>query len=245
MTYHKRPVQTRKCAHCRTKFESNHKSRLYCCQSCNTLAWRARQLAAEPATPAGAGEGAVSLALSAQNVGLLALGSALGTAAVQGGTALWQQATQGGTPLDWVLAEVQALRRQVAALDAPPRIGFLPEAVRALAGPVVPLVWENAAVACVRADYHGHVLYHNAAHGLLLWEERPGAYRRLASDPELARLVDPARQPAPPRLAPAADAAAMAALDAAVDAILFAAPTPTEEAAAQAAQAAFNAALWG
>ena len=142
MTYHKRPMQVRKCAHCRAKFESNHRSRLYCSSSCNTLAWRARQPAVEPAASAAAGEGAGALSLSAQNVGVLAFGAALGTAAVQGGTALWQEATQGGTPFNRILAELQSLGQRMDRL-APPGPGSCPPPCGPCRAPRCRCCWER------------------------------------------------------------------------------------------------------
>ena len=248
MTYHKRPLQVRKCAHCRAKFETNHKSRLYCSNSCNTLAWRARQPAAEPAALAGAGEGRGALALSAQNVGVLALGSAIGTAAVQGSTALWQHATQGGTPQDLLLAEVRALRHDVARLGVPSAAGFLPDAVGALFGPMVPLRFGQRVLACVRVEYEGHVLYHHAERRLLLCETAGGGYRQVASAPELAQLLAgrPHERPAVSALAasPAANAGNEAAQAAAFERLLLADLPSAKDVAVQAAEdAAFQAAL--
>lgn len=117
MTYHKRVAKKRKCAHCGDKFLSNHKSRIYCSQSCNTLAWRARRAPEEeagslPAVAAGPG-----LAFSARNVGMLTLSSALGTLLAQLGTSLTQQVLYAGTPLDLLRAE---LRAGLAQLGVPP-----------------------------------------------------------------------------------------------------------------------------
>ena len=218
MTYHKRPLQTRKCAHCRTKFESNHKSRLYCSQSCNTLAWRARQVpkqagsAAEQA-PQPAGGGPATLGFSAQNVGVLALGAALGTAAVQGTAALWQQATQGGSDLDVLRAEVRQLRQAVQALHpalapAPPPsvLSGLPTALRTAPAPRVPLqLGPGDPVLAVRVEFHGQVLYHHEGQQLLVWEATPGTYLRLTKAEQLPQLAAyAARQP--PKAAPPAPA---------------------------------------
>ena len=101
MTYHKRPVQTRKCAHCRTKFESNHKSRLYCCQSCNTLAWRVRQGSpAAPCTLRAAGPTS-DLPFTARTVGVVAAGNL----AAQAGAYMAQQLWQGGTDTEVLRAD--------------------------------------------------------------------------------------------------------------------------------------------
>lgn len=108
MTYHKREAKKRQCAYCGDQFLSNHQSRIYCSQSCNTLAWRARHAPeAQPAAPP-AGTEASGLAFSARNVGMLTLGSALGTLAAQLGTALTQQLRHGGTEVELLRAEVRA-----------------------------------------------------------------------------------------------------------------------------------------
>ncbi len=119
MTYHKREAKKRKCAHCGDKFLSNHKSRIYCSQSCNTLAWRARRALEGETDPQPAVAGQPALAFSARNVGLLTLSSALGTLVAQLGTSLTQQVLYAGTPLDLLRAE---LRAGLAQLGVPPGV---------------------------------------------------------------------------------------------------------------------------
>ena len=192
MTYHKRSAVVRKCAHCRTKFESNHKSRLYCCQSCNTLAWKARQGPAGAAKPTRPPVGA-SLDLSAQTVGVVALGSALGALAVEGGTYLAQQLTQGGSDFELLRADVRQLRQDLGLPIAPPKkslsADFLPEALRAVTGPVVQLAVGGRMAPFVRLSYHGHVLYHHPDQGLVLWEERSGKCHHVHSEQQLDQLA--------------------------------------------------------
>ena len=262
MTYHKRPLQTRKCAHCRTKFESNHKGRKYCCQSCNTLAWRARQL--PPLTrPAGqAAEnpaGPATLAFSAQNIGMVVLGTALGTAAVQGTTALWQQATRGGSDLDVLRAEVRQLHQAVLALHPgggpvppPDALSALPEALRTATAPRVPLqLGPGDTVQAVRLAFHGQVLYHSPERHLLVWEATPGTNHRLTRAEQLpqiaayaARQRQKAVPPAPPARVPEAALPAEAA-DAQLDRWLaeFPAEVARQKAETQARQEQFRAAL--
>lgn len=108
MTYHKRVAKKRKCAHCGDKFLSHHQSRIYCSQSCNTQAWRARQApegeaSAQPADPVASG-----LAFSARNVGVLTLSSFFGTLAAQLGTDFTQRVRHGSTDLESLRAEVRA-----------------------------------------------------------------------------------------------------------------------------------------
>ena len=228
MTYHKRPLQQRACAHCEALFESNHQSRMYCSQSCNTQAWRARQ-PAKRSTPAKQTEeptvtGRADLAFSAQNVGMLALGTALGTAAVQGTAALWQQAAQGGSDLDLLRAEVRQLRQELRAArtGAPPADGvaWLPKALRSATAPLVPLQLGAELVQAVRVEFGGQVLYHHAGRQLLLWADASGRLKAVRSPEQLAQLgqrqVPPAERPAPAPLVPAPQPGLSAA---AVDAI--------------------------
>lgn len=42
MAYKRRQPVFRTCKHCKAVFESNHKSRIYCSSSCNTLSWMKR-----------------------------------------------------------------------------------------------------------------------------------------------------------------------------------------------------------
>jgi ribosomal protein S27AE len=201
MTYHKRPMEQRKCAHCKAKFLASHKSRLYCSQSCNTLAWRARQQAqtASVAEPTGQKEqvSKTTLELSAQNVGMLALGSALGTVAVQGTTAL----LQGGSDLDLLRAEIRQLRQEVRALHEGAQarlsvLALLPEELRTATAPLVSLRVGQDTVQVVRVEFHGQVLYHHEGRQLLLWEQKPGVYHALNKAEQLTQLAAfAARQP--------------------------------------------------
>ncbi len=226
MTYHKRPMQMRQCAHCRTAFASNHRSRLYCCQSCNTLAWRARHGVtaangrADAARPAG-GE----LPFSARTVGVVAAGSAVGVLAAQAGTYLAQQLWQGGTETDRLRAEVRAGFAGLRAdLGLPPErapASFVPAAVRAATGPVHHLGHAGGPpVPFVHVPYHGHALYYCAAEDVLLWSPAPDTYHRVSGAPMLAELaaMPPPRRPGPAAAAPRPDPAAAAAADAVWDA---------------------------
>lgn len=218
MTYHKRPLQTRRCAHCDAAFEAAHKSRLYCCQSCNTLAWRARQTG-RPTSRALAGTDDPA-ALPPLPLGLVAAGAALGSLGAQAATYVAQQLTQGGSSAELLLAEVRQLRQDLGlapatppavapagvAPPAPPRT-FLPPALASTTAPVVQLTFRSGAPqAFVRLDYHGHVLYHQADQHLLLWACAPDQYRRILAAPGLAALAAHPRPPAgaPLALAPAA-----------------------------------------
>ena len=158
---------------------------------------------------------------------------------MHGGTALWQQATPGGTPQELLLAEVRALRQEVARLGAPSAAGFLPDAVRALPGPVVPLQFGLVLLACVRVEYQGHVLYHHAERQLLLLDAGPGGYQRVASAQQLAQLV--ARSPDAKPAKAADDAGSGPADEAFLCRLLAGLPSAEERAAEAALQAALQA----
>lgn len=209
MTYHKRSAVKRKCAHCDATFKSNHKSRLYCCQSCNTLAWRARHGHTGAAKPPAPATGA-ALAFSAQTIGVVTLGAALGSLAAQGGTYVAQQLFQGGSGLELLQTQVHQLHQHLGLAAAPPPAargaGFLPAALRAATAPRVPIRVGDRRVPFVRLDYHGHVLYHDPEQGLVLWEEQPGQCHRVHSEQQLAALAaTPPGAPALPVVIPLAE----------------------------------------
>jgi hypothetical protein len=209
VTYHKRPLQTRKCAHCRTKFESNHKGRKYCCQSCNTLAWRARQLnTADPPGEAGGrkrcGPGHAGV------LGAKRWDGGAGHGAGQGTTALWQQAMQGGYDLDVLRAEVPQLHQAVLAFHPGGEPMPPPDALRTATVPRVPLqLGPGDTVQAVRLAFHGQVLCHSPERHLLVWEATPGTNHRLTRAEQLPQIAAyAARQrpksvpPVPPARAP-------------------------------------------
>ncbi|WP_210521735.1 hypothetical protein [Hymenobacter terricola] len=243
-------MQTRKCAHCRTKFESNHKSRLYCCQSCNTLAWRARHGgAAAPVGPREAGPTG-NLAFSAHTVGVVAAG----TLAAQAGAYVAQQLWQGGTETELLRAEVKAqfagLRADLGLPPAPGPASFVPAAVRAATGTVRQLGPQGGPLApFVHVPYHGHALYYCAAEDVLLWECAPNTYKRIGEARLLAALAatPPADQSAPARLPAAAgrpDPASQPVLDPAWDLEAFLASVQADQAQEAVRAAAFDQALW-
>ena len=247
MTYHKRLPKKCKCAHCGTKFESNHKSRLYCCQSCNTLACRARHgSSAAQERPREAGPTGGDLPFSARTVGVVAAG----TLAAQASSYVAQQLWQGGTDTELLRADMQA---QFAALRAdlnlPPAPGprsFVPAAVRAATGPVRHIGHAGGPlVPYVQVPYHGHLLYYRAAEDVLLWESAPNTYKRIDEARLLAALaaLPPEGRGAPARLPmPAAppDPAPLPVLDPAWDTETFLARVRADHAQQVAREAAFD-----
>lgn len=185
-TYRKRASEVRQCVHCHTCFESNHKRRIYCGNSCSTLAYYARKaqaarpltgLPAEPAptlSPAAAEPTSmpppVTLALNAQNLALLTAG-----------------------PL---LAEgLKQAAQFVGKLLAPaPHAGpsrWLPPLFRLLKQPLLPLLhpnWDEPRF-FVPVPWKGTVFYYRAADDLLFWQAPGGEYLQLTREAEFQQLV--------------------------------------------------------
>jgi len=182
MAYHKRPATERACAHCGTVFPAAHKARLYCSASCNTLAWRARRAAAAPkgtpASPTALAAPPLPVATSPQgldftlrNVGVIAVGTAVGQLAVQAGTHL-----------------VQALAR-------PTNDAWVPVELRQATGSLrwVQLPGWAAPQQAVQGVYRGYVFYYCAAARLLFGETTTGALLPIPSRAQLDRLLPPER----------------------------------------------------
>ncbi|GAA3932604.1 hypothetical protein GCM10022406_16770 [Hymenobacter algoricola] len=181
--------------------------------------------------------------MSAQNIGLLTLSSALGAAAVQGGTHLLQQVTQGGSDLDLVRAAMHQLRQELQAAKVLPQpvsvLSYLPEELQLATTPVVMLPLGTSTVSAVRVRYHGHILYHNEGQQLLVWEERPGTYHHIRNEQQLVQLADkPAHDRRPTVALPSAGAAGELVLD------LGALSQPEQTLSTTAAERAFDAALF-
>lgn len=74
--YRPRPYQQRACQHCSMHFETNHSRTKYCGDSCRVKAFYARKATNKPLTPQTTG----NLSFSAQDVGVVAAGAAIGAA---------------------------------------------------------------------------------------------------------------------------------------------------------------------
>lgn len=172
MAYHKRPLTARLCAHCHAPFEAAHKARMYCSNSCNTLACRSRKASptrgrpvAPPPSPA------ASLTFDPQTLAVLAAGQVLGQF-------VWSMGA-----------------RLVAHLSAPavdPGM-WLPAAVRAAPEPSQWLHapdWPAPRLFAVYS-FHGQCLCYRAADRLLLWASPVGEWVALTSPEQLAALAPP------------------------------------------------------
>ena len=196
MAYQKLPLRARICAHCADPYQAVDRRRLYCCPSCKTLASNARRRAAGPslpweaprplAAPEGSEGPAPSLPFDLQTVGVVAVGSALGTLGVRAVDKLLSpaspppatQAPLGPTP--WVAAE----REDPAS--------WLPPGLLTAAALLVPLESFSGGptVVFVQLQYLGHTLYYQPSQRLLLWRAAPGQLQVLHSATEVAWVAE-------------------------------------------------------
>lgn len=179
-TYRKRPVELRHCVHCHTPFESNHKRRIYCGNSCSTLAYYARKAQATattlaaplpvPATQApvvGAAPAPLTLAFNAQNLALLTAAPLLAEGVKKVVKFISQRPTLPG-PSTWLPALFQLVKQPLVSLQVAeweePRF-------------FVPVPWE------------GEVFYYRAAQDLLFWQTPTGQVHPLTHQHEFTQLL--------------------------------------------------------
>lgn len=177
MPYQPAPVLTRLCAFCGTQFTLPHRRRLYCSNSCNTRACVARKatrnrvdspskLLGAPAVEAPA---AVTLAVNAQNVALLALAPQVPKA---------------------VGAVLQFLGELFTPTVAGPNT-WLPVDLRQRKQPLVAIEhasWEEPRFFVV-LPYGNYTLYYRAAHNLLVLRQADGSLRQLRTVQEFNALT--------------------------------------------------------
>jgi hypothetical protein len=180
-TYRKRPAELRYCVHCHTPFESNHKRRIYCGNSCSTLAYYARKaqqapttglgqplaLTPSPAVSSPANQPAVTLALTGQNVALLTASSLLADAIKHVGGKLFAPAPQQG-PSTWLPAVLRTLH--------------LPRVPLQHADWAEPLHFEPL-------PHEGELYYYRVEHEWLLWQDPTGSWHQLTSEQAFTQLT--------------------------------------------------------
>jgi hypothetical protein len=183
-TYRKRPTELRACVHCQITFESNHKRRIYCGNSCSTLAYYARKAQQAPATEeteqlgkpaastpssaivAPAEQPAVNLALTGQNLALLTASSLLADAIKHFGGKLFAPAPQKG-PSTWLPAVLRTLQ--------------LPRVPLQHADWVEPLDFEPL-------PHEGECYYYRVEHEWLLWQDPTGSWYQLTNEQAFIKL---------------------------------------------------------
>ena len=195
MAHRKQVAQPRTCAQCPTVFLTARKGHLYCSSACGTRAWRARKPPTVPGTnlatlpPASPldpppAAPAVNVALSAQSVGTVAVGTVVGNAI----TAVLAHAFAG------------------PAKPAPPRHQPFPTwppadllAAAGTPGWVEDPPWTGPRW-LVPTTHHGHTLHLYAEGGMpyVLWQLSSGEWRLLTSPADLVQLAQ--QRPVAPAL---------------------------------------------
>lgn len=183
-TYRKRVPQTRTCVHCGDQFESAHKRRIYCGNSCSTLAYYARKkhalpltenalpvgLAATPALPALPAEAApVTLALNLSNVSLLTASSLLADGLKRGAQLVGEWLTPPPIgPATWLPAIFRLVKQPLVSYTFPdwdePRF-------------FVPVPWQ------------GELFYYRASEDLLFWQAPDGWCHQLTQQAQFEQLT--------------------------------------------------------
>jgi hypothetical protein len=177
MPYQPAPTLTRLCAFCGTAFTLPHRRRIYCSNSCNTRACVARKAAKNRVdspskslgAPAAGAPTAVTLAVNAQNVALLALApqvpKALG-AVLQFLGELFTPTVAG--PNTWLPADLRQRKQPLVAIEH--------------------ASWEEPRFFVV-LPYGNHTLYYRAAHNLLVLRQADGSLRQLRTVQEFTALT--------------------------------------------------------
>lgn len=181
-TYRKRAPQVRQCVHCADAFMSTHKRRIYCSDSCCTLAYYARKAQAAPppvtaplTSPpsvevAPVPPPAVTLAVNAQNLALLATAPFL---------------TEG------IKQVAQFVGKLIAPASQPSPLTWLPAMFRLLKQPLVSfqhVEWDEPRF-FVPVEWGGTVFYYRAKQELLFWQAPDGRCYQLTQQAEFQAIL--------------------------------------------------------
>ena len=184
-TYRKRLPQVRHCVHCGDAFESAHKSRIYCGNSCSTLAYYARKAQASPlpktATALGApataaptepaAPPAVTLALNAQNLALFTAGPLLA---------------------DGLKQAIQFVGKLLAPTPQAGPSTWLPALFRLVKEPLVTfqhVEWDEPRF-FVPVEWRGTVFYYRLAQDLLFWQAPDGQCYQLTQQAQFQAILN-------------------------------------------------------
>lgn len=188
-TYRKRVPQVRHCVHCGDAFESAHKSRIYCGNSCSTLAYYARKAQASPLPPTAATRAAalgapaaavptepaappaVTLALNAQNLALFTAGPLLADGlkqAIQFVGKLLAPAPQAG-PSTWLPALFKLVKQPLVTFQH--------------------VEWDEPRF-FVPVEWRGTVFYYRAAQDLLFWQAPDGQFHQLTQQAQFQAILN-------------------------------------------------------
>jgi ribosomal protein S27AE len=183
-TYRKRASQSRTCVHSGESFESNHKRRIYCGNSCSTLAYYARKKQglppAEVSLTPSASEAAVlsappteaapvTLALNMTNVSLLTASSLLADGLKRGAQLVGEWLTPPPIgPSTWLPAIFRLVKQPLVSCQFPgwdePRF-------------FVPVPWQ------------GELFYYRASEDLLFWQAPDGLCHQLTQQAQFEQLT--------------------------------------------------------
>jgi ribosomal protein S27AE len=186
--YRKRVPQVRHCVHCGDAFESAHKSRIYCGNSCSTLAYYARKAQASPplvtaalsavplgtlpaaATTESPTPPAVTLALNAQNLALFTAGPLLA---------------------DGIKQAIQFVGKLLAPVPQAGPSTWLPALFRLVKQPLVTfqhVEWDEPRF-FVPVQWQGAVFYYRAAQDLLFWQAPDGQCYQLTQQAHFEEIL--------------------------------------------------------
>ncbi|MGI4863389.1 MAG: hypothetical protein ACRYFZ_05655, partial [Janthinobacterium lividum] len=199
-TYRKRVPQVRHCVHCGDAFESAHKRRIYCGNSCSTLAYYARQAhaglgATPPPDPAAApGDAALptrgeptapaplTLDWNRQNIAVLSVAAGLGQLGASLGKHVLDAFRQPSTPAPTSLAPAAR----------PDPLDWLPAGLLAGAAPRVTLELPalGQSFVFVQLSYLGHTLFYQPSQRVLLWRAAPGQLLALLNADHVALVAE-------------------------------------------------------
>ena len=198
-TYRKRTPTLRHCVHCHAPFESAHKRRIYCGNSCSTLAYYARKAHAATAnSPLPAAEtalaGTVPPAAESPATNRLALDWNVQNFAVLGGASFLAQVGVSVSKrlLDAFLAPREAPRTPLPAGRAIDPLDWLPVGLLTSAAPRVslPIPALNQSFVCVQLTYLGHPFFYQPTHRVLLWQVAPGQFIAVLKAQQLALIAE-------------------------------------------------------
>jgi len=215
--YRKRAPEQRRCRHCAKPFESAHQRRIYCGNSCSTLAYYARRRAqpapvdgltlavplpdpaAVPVLAAPAPVAAPApLPLDLQTVGVVAAGTMVGTVGMRLLDKLLEPAP--------IPAALPVASLPLATVSVDPASWF-PAAILATPAASLPVhypEWPQAQV-CLQLNYFGRRFYYQPTLRRLFWECAPGQLWPLNWQAEFTRVFE---LPIPPLERPVLDYAA-------------------------------------
>jgi hypothetical protein len=199
--YKKRLPTLRHCVHCHASFESAHKRRIYCGNSCSTLAYYARKAAApatalplaapplpvvaaaRPLAEAPAPKG-LTLDWNGQNLAVLGGASLLAQFGSSVVKRLWEAFTEPALPPK--LPHLGLAERVADPLDWLPA-GFLTGAAPRVSLPIPAL---GQALVFVQFTYLGHTLFYQPTQRVLLWRVGPGQLMALRKADHLALVAE-------------------------------------------------------